>query len=85
MPQVGELVCDADTPSEEQDGAVGVQGLVAAIRALDRATGVQDVVGGRDGGVIEGASEAGARAGDDGHGSAGSGAVEVHGVVRGVG
>lgn len=65
---VGDLMGDADAAGEEQDGAVGVEGVQAAVGAFDQSGEGEAAVGGALGFFEEGVGEAGAAADDERHG-----------------
>ena len=73
VPRRGHLVRDADAASEEQDGAVGGEGLRAAVGAFDEGGEGEAVVGVVEGLAVDVVAEAGAAADDEGDGGLGQG------------
>lgn len=65
---VRDLVRDADAAGEEHDGAVGVEGVQAAVGAFDQGGEGEEAGGGALGLFEEGVGEAGAPADDERHG-----------------
>lgn len=54
---VHDLMSDTDTTSDEQTGAVRVEAVVAAVRTLDEAPGLEGLVGLFAGFFVDGAGE----------------------------
>lgn len=79
---VRELMGDADAGGEEEDGAVGEEGVETAVGPFEEAGEVDGSGGGGAGAGVEAGGHAGAFADDEGHacgGAVGEGGVEVGG------
>ena len=77
IPDVADLMGDADAAGEEEDGTVGVEGLETAVRALEGAAETEHATGGGGCAGVEGVRHAGAFGHDHGEGGGGAGGEGV--------